>query len=445
MTRRPPRRRPPRSKKKYAPLANNDELEKAKQYVQDRKQGTDQSTFYEVIMAERKELAEKLSPDPDRKKAKEISDNLNATLKDVGTKVGDLQGRAGEKLAAFAPVALQQLADEIVFQRGEVAKIDAKVADLKKKQEELGTAYQTQVADHKKAREAAETATTELSKKFDTDRAELNDKVKKAEARVEEEIKAKGDEKAKYEATITDKDKAIAKLTEDNKKVVNLLEKWRPKNLAESAVRRADGQVIQVNRAGPVYINLGKGQQISRGMTFEVYSKEDGMPKGLTPDELLPAGKASIEVVNVGPGSSECHVIRLTAGQTIFEGDMIANLIYDPNVKWAFKVFGEFDVNQDGRASAAETEIVKRLVVDWGGKLTEKVDVDTDFVVLGKEPDVKQLSKDPTPLEQRQNEIEKQKLKEYEDVKNKALELHIPVLSQNRFLYMVGYYDQAKR
>ena len=34
---------------------------------------------------------------------------------------------------------------------------------------------------------------------------------------------------------------------------------------------------------------------------------------------------------------------------------------------------------------------------------------------------------------------------QYEAVKNKALELHTPVLNQNRFLYFVGFFDQARK
>jgi len=33
----------------------------------------------------------------------------------------------------------------------------------------------------------------------------------------------------------------------------------------------------------------------------------------------------------------------------------------------------------------------------------------------------------------------------YLEVVQKARELHVPILNQNRFLYFVGYYDLAKR
>jgi hypothetical protein len=33
----------------------------------------------------------------------------------------------------------------------------------------------------------------------------------------------------------------------------------------------------------------------------------------------------------------------------------------------------------------------------------------------------------------------------YQELRQTARDLHIPILNQNRFLYYVGYYDQAKR
>jgi hypothetical protein len=33
----------------------------------------------------------------------------------------------------------------------------------------------------------------------------------------------------------------------------------------------------------------------------------------------------------------------------------------------------------------------------------------------------------------------------YQEMKQKAVDYHIPVLNQNRFLYYIGYYESAKR
>jgi len=239
------------------------------------------------------------------------------------------------------------------------------------------------------------------------------------------------------------------KIKADNEALTATLGKWRPPNLAEATLRHADGEIIQIGKNNVVYINLGMGQQVYKGLTFEVYDRTEGIPRvaGVT-EEQLPAGKASLEVINVGPGSSECRLIKTTPDQPVVVGDIIANLIYDPNVKWNFRVYGEFDVDGNGVATTAEAEVVKRLVKAWGGRITDQLNFDTDFLVIGREPQLPRYSKEeieksPTlALEMKQAEA---KLKEYDDIKQKALQLHIPVLNQNRFLYLVGYYDQARR
>ena len=91
--------------------------------------------------------------------------------------------------------------------------------------------------------------------------------------------------------------------------------------------------------------------------------------------------------------------------------------------------------------------MARRMVTQWGGKLTDKVNADTDFVVLGKEPVVPNFTR-----EELQDPINAAKLAEataaaeaYENVKRQAVELHIPILNQNRFLYFIGYFELAKR
>ena len=159
-------------------------------------------------------------------------------------------------------------------------------------------------------------------------------------------------------------------------------------------------------------------------------------------------GKASVEIIRVDPNSSEARVVSRTAGKPpIAEGDYISNIVYDPNATYQFFVYGKFDLDHNGVATAGEADIAKRLIEQWGGKLAADINVNTDFVVIGAEPVVPNLSKeeesDPL-LVQRRTQAQAD-LTQYQDVINKARDLHIPILNQNRFLYFIGYYDQAKR
>ena len=214
-------------------------------------------------------------------------------------------------------------------------------------------------------------------------------------------------------------------------------------------VRNPDGRIIRIPSRDTVYIDLGQEKSITRGLTFEVYDKIDGIPPlgDPTSEEQLPQGKASIEVIRVGQGSSEARVVRQTPGTQITEGDLIANLVYDPNVKYNFVVYGDFDMDRNGQATPQEADVVRRLVTQWGGQLMDRVNVDTDFVVLGKEPEL------PTPTrEELQDPFVAKRLADaqaaleaYDQVRNRARDLHIPIMNQNRFLYLIGYYNQARR
>src|ERR1019366_5200549 len=106
--------------------------------------------------------------------------------------------------------------------------------------------------------------------------------------------------------------------------------------------------------------------------------------------ENLPEGKASIEVVKVGENSSEARVVHAISGQLISEGDICTNISYDRAVKPAFMVYGNFDMDFNGVWTAGEGDVVKSLVKRFGGVVVDKISIETDFLVLGKEPEVPQ-------------------------------------------------------
>jgi hypothetical protein len=214
-------------------------------------------------------------------------------------------------------------------------------------------------------------------------------------------------------------------------------------------IRQADAKIIRVPNNEVCYINLGYGDQVTPGLTFEVYDKADGIPPipdNVTGDEQLPVGKASIEITHVGTTSSECRIVKLAPGAVLSEGDVIENLVYDPHTKYKFMVYGNFDLAGNGRPNAADADVIKRLVTQWGGKLTDVVNVDTDFLVLGAEPVLPSFSKDDLTAEnQNKLALAEKALEAYQQIEQEAKDLHIPILNQNRFLYYVGFYDQAKR
>jgi hypothetical protein len=315
-----------------------------------------------------------------------------------------------------------------------------------KKQSE---AYQQEMTEHRKNVETLKTEATTASAQTSAYRQTKDELVAKLEKDLVDTVEkaSKADEDAK--AQIQTIDGQLKKTQTEGRTLLAKLDKYRPRNPGDSMIRRPDGKITQIARNNVVYIDLGQGQQINPGMTFQIYDRELGIPKttNSAADEL-PIGKGSLEITRVGARSSECRLIRTAPGQQIIEGDLIANLIYDPNVKLKFKVYGDFDVDQNGVATAAEADIVKRLIVQWGGTLSDEVAIDTDFVVMGKEPTIPQYTSDQLkddPIATYNVEKATKALAAFEEVRTKALDMHVPVLNQNRFLYLIGFFDLARK
>lgn len=252
----------------------------------------------------------------------------------------------------------------------------------------------------------------------------------------------------KAQVDIREKDRQIDQLTRDLKNLRDKLGAERP-DPGSAVVRQVDGHIIRVPEQGTVFIDIGQGDSVVPGLTFEIFDKNAGVPPAGDPsnNDKLPVGKASIEVVRVGATSSEARVTRQVPGSVLTEGDLCVNLVYDKNTKYSFLVYGTFDLDQNGQATPQDTEVVKRLITQWGGKLSDKVTIDTDFVVLGKEPELPIFSREDLvdPLNAKRLSDAQAEVDAYEGVRQKAIELRIPILNQNRFLYLVGFYNQATR
>ena len=120
---------------------------------------------------------------------------------------------------------------------------------------------------------------------------------------------------------------------------------------------REAGHITRSPGNNVVFIDLGEGQEISPGLTFEVYDQRKGLPQltqGSSPTPQLPDGKASIEVLRVLPGTAECRVIHVEPAMTIAEGDLILNIVYNTHTKFSFCVYGSFDLAQTGTATPAK-------------------------------------------------------------------------------------------
>lgn len=210
-----------------------------------------------------------------------------------------------------------------------------------------------------------------------------------------------------------------------------------------------DGKVASVEGGqNQIYIDRGAADRIIRGITFEVYDRKTGVVKNHLGEYR---GKATIEVINVLPNASVARIVRLDRGQEILEGDVIANLIYDPDAVFKFFVYGEFDIDRTGNATETDRRRIESMIEAWGGQVAssraaggapQQITYDVDFLVLGEEPPLPQEPDkdvvDPVAYDAYQRA--KARFENYHGLVTEARELSIPILNQNRFLTMIGYY-----
>lgn len=212
---------------------------------------------------------------------------------------------------------------------------------------------------------------------------------------------------------------------------------------SEVAAYKSDGRIILIDDSAKiVHLNIGSDDRVYRGLTFSVYEKNMPIPKD-------GRGKAEIEVFDVGRSFSAARIIRSEIKRPIILDDIIANLIWDSDKTNVFVVVGEFDLDGDGDIDYDAVDKIKSLIEKWGGKVTDDISIDTDFLVLGRplrvrgKPTFEQMEVDPMAMEKYEASL--QKLAHYKEVQSRAQVLSIPVFNAERFLYFIGYKEQSTR
>jgi hypothetical protein len=208
----------------------------------------------------------------------------------------------------------------------------------------------------------------------------------------------------------------------------------------ENAATLADGRVIDVVQGGEVFLSIGSKQRVQPGMTFDVYDSAGAIQYNPTTGDLIP-GKARVQVLKVEETTSTARVIPENGGRfaprprPIVKDDVIANVIFSPTYRYKFLVHGKFDVDNDGKATAAEAEYVRGRIKSWGGEVVEgdALRGDVDFIVMGVAP-VKpvDLAANADEGEYTAHFEQKKAYETYMNLFNEAQSAHVPVLNWNR-------------
>jgi len=204
-----------------------------------------------------------------------------------------------------------------------------------------------------------------------------------------------------------------------------------------------DGQIILIDdQAQVVHLNIGSNEHVYRGLTFTVYDRGTSVPKD-------GKGKAEIEVFDVAETYSAARILQSQLKRPILNGDIIANLIWNSDKANVFVIAGDFDLDNDNQINYNGVEKIKTLIGKWGGKVDDVISIDTDFLVLGQQPQViqkptfEELEVDPRAMDKYEASL--QQLNYYNQVKSQAQALWIPIFTYERFLYFIGYKSQIGR
>lgn len=200
-----------------------------------------------------------------------------------------------------------------------------------------------------------------------------------------------------------------------------------------------DGEVVGTDPAeGHVFISRGRRDKIRLGMTFEVYAE----PTALRPDPTTgeyPAGKASLEVIRIDDATATARITREKRGNPVIKGDVIANVVYDPNKVYTFLLYGNFDANRDGVTTAEERSDVAAMIQSFGGKVTESLAGNVDYLVLGEKPPLPpQPRLDAPPAVVLEYTRLRNAAQEYDRLQGQAERTSIPILNENRLYTLIG-------
>jgi len=198
-------------------------------------------------------------------------------------------------------------------------------------------------------------------------------------------------------------------------------------------VYRPDGKVVSVAQAdGMVYLDIGAKDHVTEGLQFAVYPYT-GIPQS-------GKGKGVVEVVNVSQAVSEARIIQQDKSTPIIAGDQVANVVFDTMRNYNLLVEGTFDLNETGDSTAAGNRAVQELIRRYGGNIVKDLGIETDFVVLGDQPGKPKKPEESAPQEEW--DLYGERLKDfnrYQQIKDTATSMKIPVISSRRFLDLIGY------
>lgn len=372
-----------------------------------------------------------------------LADSLNTTMRRVAGNERETAATLAAKLDAIPGADASPLLSVLNSRDQQIASLKAQLDDANRAaaaaQQDLQNEVdrvKTLLADHQSTIAGLNEQVGKYKAEVEALRASTNTTIADNNKRVDD-IRQRAAAEA---ASLADR---INKLSSQNQILEGQLAAFREQAKSdlvkpEDEAARVDARVVSVSPAeGLVFIDRSRADRLVLGMTFEVYDSA----ASIRPDAEgnYPRGKASLEIVRIGDDAAAARITREIRGNPVVPGDVLANAIYDPLKIYNFVVAGDFDLNRDGVISEAERSEVVAVISNWGGRVTDDIAGNTDFLVLGARPSLPPQPPPDAPIAVIQEYIRLQRAAaEYDRLFDTARQTGIPVLNQSRLTTLTG-------
>lgn len=379
--------------------------------------------------------------------ASELNEVINAGERGSAT-LAEVQAReGGGTLVGKLLAEVESLRNQVQSLQGQVVERTSKLESLEKALMGQSEAAATAQAGHVEVEKskadlevALRTEVDALSGKVQAISAEnqrLNGLIDEQIAGLDSSSRRLFDEKQKQ---LDELGAQFAKVDDENRDLKSTVEALRGTVVESPAVTLPDAQVVAINNQDKkVFLDIGREDGLRLGMAFNVFDRDDLVKIS----DQAGQGKAIVEIINVDADKSVGRVVSSNARARVAEGDVLINVVYDPNRTFSFHVFGQFDLDYDGNAEIRDRERVEAIVSRSGGELADALSFDTDYLVLGSEPAYPTKPDDELDLiKMSAYRVALENFQAYQDLLGTAQGLGIPVLNQGRFLDLVGFFER---
>ena len=366
-----------------------------------------------------------------------VTGGSGETLEGLRTKIATRLGMPADQVGS-APPLLDVIADR-----------DSKIEGLNKQLSAAESGRKTALADLLNETARVKSIEDEHTKTV----AALNAEIGKYKDEVEQYRQGTDSARAKMDTDLakrsgdfqTREDELlakIAKLQEDTLVQSAIIQELRGKatgNILKPTDEYAlvDGTVVGMSGGNNAVISVGARQKVQLGMTFAVYTDAASVKPDKNGD--YPPGKAMLEVINVGDTSSTCRIKNETKGNPVVNGDVIVNPLFDPKKVYTFLLYGNFDANGDGVATPGEKADLQAIIESWGGRVTDELGGNVDFLVLGERPALPPRPSADAPVEILQEYIRLSRaIDRYETLYKQSISTGLPLLNENRLYTLLG-------